>query len=269
MSLCLFNLVRAANRFARSAGMVLATVSRSVERHQTALRGLVASTSANATVTPKRDASETSPCRPTGHSKRTARSPQGDGVVLASAEGIETPGRRSVQREAASAQLVVDSVVGPHRSPAPSSHRGHLFSSGLISSSHHPVTGAGANPIATGSGVCRSETEEVKPQRMSRRSAVAVVPQFGRVAPRTGPEFHASRSVHVFSLRQGFGFGRLNLSGSASRRRAPASSTGGTPSGRSSLPAPTGPCACRASSLAAASSSSPPAAPGSSGTPPR
>src|SRR5258708_38086805 len=49
MSLCLFNLVRAVDR-SRSAGMVLSPVSRSCERHQTALRAQIASTPAYVTV---------------------------------------------------------------------------------------------------------------------------------------------------------------------------------------------------------------------------
>lgn len=62
----------------------------------------------------------------------------------------------------ASAQLVVDSSVGPHRSQRPWAN-GRVFSSRLISSAA-PVTGPGANPTAMGSGVCRSETEGSSPK---------------------------------------------------------------------------------------------------------
>jgi hypothetical protein len=61
------------------------------------LTGPVASASADATVTPKHDVLETSPCRRDGHSKSTARSPEGDGFRWRFGEGIESLGRRCFQ----------------------------------------------------------------------------------------------------------------------------------------------------------------------------
>src|SRR4051812_17009675 len=89
-----------------------------VERHQTALRGPVAATSAAATITPKRDAPETSPCRHDGHSKRMARSPQGNSRDWRR-RGNRDPCPALNPAKAALAQLVVDSSVGPHRSITP------------------------------------------------------------------------------------------------------------------------------------------------------
>src|SRR3954454_24657770 len=103
MSLCLFNPSESADRLLAAPGWFGTGVSLVSERHQTALRGRVPSASADATVGPKPDAPETSPCRRSGHSKRTARPPKGDGLVLASAGGIETPGRRWFRLPAASA----------------------------------------------------------------------------------------------------------------------------------------------------------------------
>src|SRR6478609_8383418 len=119
MSLCLFNLSESADRSLAAPGWFMAPVSHSFERHQTALRGPAAPPSDGAAVAPKRDAPETSPCRRAGHSCRTARSPGGvTALRWRVGGGIETPGRRWAQLEAASAQLVVHSVVGPPRSPA-------------------------------------------------------------------------------------------------------------------------------------------------------
>ena len=65
----------------------------------------------------KRDAPETSPCRHDGHSKRMARSPQGDGLDWRR-RGNRDPRPALVPAKTASAQLVTDSSVGPHRSIA-------------------------------------------------------------------------------------------------------------------------------------------------------
>src|SRR6478672_3549142 len=78
-----------------------------VERHQTALRGQAAAPSEAPAVAPRRDAPETSPCRPDGHSKTTARSPQGDGPA-GRRRGNRDPRPAWFPGEAASAQLVMD-----------------------------------------------------------------------------------------------------------------------------------------------------------------
>ena len=99
-----------------------------VERHQTALRGPVASASADATVTPKRDAPETSPCRHDGHSKTTARSPKGNSFDWRR-RGNRVPCPALLPAKTASAQLVINSSVGPHRSiasPGRTSQSAHI-----------------------------------------------------------------------------------------------------------------------------------------------
>jgi len=78
----------------------------------------------------------------------------------------------------------MDSSVGPPRSIAPAAGR-RLLSARLISSIQ-PVTGPGANPSATESGVCRSVTGEVRPQKIVARIAVAVAPQFDVQLPKPG-----------------------------------------------------------------------------------
>jgi len=67
-----------------------------------------------------------------------------------------------------------------------------------------PVTGPGANPSVMGSGVCRSATAEVEPQRIVVRARSPWCPSSACSSPgRAGGP--TSRSVHVFSSRQGFG----------------------------------------------------------------
>src|SRR6478672_12124019 len=116
MSLRLFNLFGAGRPVTRSTGMVLATASRSVERHQTAFRGPAPSPSGGAAAGPKPGAPETSPCRQGGHSKRVARSPGGVTALAGEAAGaLRPPVRRWSPPKAASAQLDIDSPAGPHR----------------------------------------------------------------------------------------------------------------------------------------------------------
>ena len=131
-----------------STGMVRATVSRPVKpaRHQTALRGQATFPSEKATVAASGDASETSPCRRTGKARRSARPPKGNGFRQANSGGIETSVSRERLPSAASAQLWVRSVVGPHRwakGPSWSSQAGHRREG----QSNRP-----------GSGLCRSAT---------------------------------------------------------------------------------------------------------------
>jgi len=157
MSLRLFNLFQAVDQSFAAPGWFLAAVSHSCERHQTVVRGRVPSPSGQATVAANDDASDTSPCRRNGHSKRTARSPKGDGFCRRAARESRPPSV-VVPAEAASAQLVSDSFVGPHRSPAsPGVATLELFRVDIVVI--QPVTGPRANPIATGSGMCRSETK--------------------------------------------------------------------------------------------------------------
>ena len=151
----------------------------------------------------------------------------------------------STPARAASAQLVADSVVGPHRSPA---RLAALFSSGR--SSIHPVTGPGANPSRRGRACAAARREGVEPQKNVASIAVAVVPQFGVQLPGPGRWFsvmavHPGRSSSrrhrpsLASAQRRFHLAcpaSLSRSGTASRRTAPACATGGTPSGRSSPP---------------------------------
>src|SRR6476469_3066469 len=120
MSLRLFNLFGAGRPVTRSTGMVLATASRSVERHQTALRGRAPSPSGEAAVAheARRPRNLSVPAR---RSLKTHGSiPRGgDGPGGRSGGGIETPGRRWFPPKTASAQLDIDSPAGPHRAPAP------------------------------------------------------------------------------------------------------------------------------------------------------
>jgi hypothetical protein len=127
-----------------------------------------------------------------------------------------------------------------------------------------PVTGQGANPNVMGSGVCRSETtrDRVPEERLIHRGRrVAPVRRAAPPAGRGGRchEINTSRSVHVFSLRQGFWSWSLTTPGSASRRTGPVCATGGTPSGRASPPGSTAPSSCRACAPDAASTPWPPA----------
>ena len=142
-----------------------------------------------------------------------------------------------------------------------------------------PVTGPGANPNEVGSGVCRSATSEVEPQK-----SVAIdrgrrcCPSSACSSPdRAGVSRVRIRRRSSLLLRSGFGFAScpsdttrsLTPPGTAWRRTAPASATGGRPPGPASLPGPTTPCACHASSPDAASTPWPWASSAASGTRPR
>jgi hypothetical protein len=119
MAFCYFNSVRVnrPTRTQRRDGSSNGVAPARSERHQTALRGPVAATPAAATVTPRRDAPETSPCRHDGHAKSTARSPQGNGFD-GRRRGNRDPCPACFPAKTASAQLGADSSVGPHRSIA-------------------------------------------------------------------------------------------------------------------------------------------------------
>src|SRR6185436_13887195 len=138
------------------------------ERHQTALRGPVPAAPAEAAVTPKCDAPETSPCRTGGHSKRTARPPKGNGLGLASRRGNRDPRPALVP-----APDRVGSVLIRLARRAASAHhaavaRGDSAGVCLVGVDLVHPTGhrPGANPNAMGSGVCRSATREVGPQEI-------------------------------------------------------------------------------------------------------
>ena len=151
-----------------------------------------------------RDASDTSPCRRAGDSRQRARPPKSDGFRKATRRGNRDPravggGRVPSLHRVGSVRL--HSVVRLHRLGDDSRR--------LRSQIRSPAWG----PIQSwvGSGMCRSETtrDRVPKERLIHRGRrVAPV---RRAAPHTGPggrchKMHASRSVHVFPLRQGFWF---------------------------------------------------------------
>jgi len=231
--------------------------SRASERHQTALRGLVPSTPVEATVTPKRDAPETSPFRSGGHSKRTAR-PQWVTVGRwRFGGGIETPDRRC------SGSHRVGSVLTQlaRRATRPTTPRSHGATRRRLS----PRDGSRPSSRPTGhrsGGQSKRDGVGRGPQRDGRgrasqdrrASAVAVVPQFGGQLPGPGRWSHItvrsclffSPGVWVLVLRH------VSPSENASGRRPAASATGDTRPVRSWPPARSTPCVCRASPPAAA-----------------
>ena len=200
------------------------------------------------TVAVNSDASETSPCRRTGQAKRRARHPSVDGVGRRRTAGIETRVWSGRPPSCRVGSVRVHSVVGPHRS-------------GLsrVLTVRSPVRG----PIQSWWGRACAAARRARSSLRSRSRSVAVagVAPVRPVAPRTGPEFHVVGAQVPFmsSPSRRFWFCArdtalsLTRSGTAWRRRAPASSTGSRPPGRSWPPAPTAPCACHASSPDAAS----------------
>ena len=163
-----------------------------------------------------------------------------------------------VPPSAASVPSVIDSAVGPRRlSPG-----SRIF----VSSGHR----RGVQSKRTGSDVSRSATGGVdapEAGRVSRGRRDAPVRQ---TAPGAGPECSTSilsSPPRVFSgFRSG---GTLRSSGTSSRRRGPASATGGRRIGRSSLRAGPRPCVCPPSSPGVASRISPPGSSAASGRRPR
>ena len=199
MSLRLFNPVRAdrPTQTQRRDGSCNGVTPAGRERSQTALRGPAALPSGGATVAPKRNAPETSPCRRDGHSKTTARPPEGDGFD-GRRRGNRDPRPALAPVKTASAQLlVVDSSVGPHRSTAPPGVATLvLFQIDLVII--RPVTGPGANQSVAGSGVCRNATREVGPQRMLRETRSPERPSSADSSPGRAGGL-ASQAVHVFA----------------------------------------------------------------------
>jgi hypothetical protein len=176
MSLGLFNHAEPAGRPQQHRdGSRHRCLTRSRERHQTALRGPVGSAPADATAGPKPDAPETSPCRRCGHSKPAARPPKGDGLGRAFRRGNRDPRPAFLPPPTASAQFSLDSPAGPPRSTTP--HAAASVSSGLLSSIRRsPVRG----PIhADGVGRGPQHDSGGRASRGRRVNAVAVVPQFG------------------------------------------------------------------------------------------
>ena len=238
------------------------------ERHQTALRGRARCPIREADcrcrpATPQKPLRADEPAKQNGELDPRRVTASGRRAP----EESRPPCGRGDCRRAASAQLVVHSVVGPHRSGDGPRGRGV----------DDPVTGRG--PIQTdGVGHVpqrdeRGRASEVGRDDRGRRwcpsSACSSPDRAG------GSRGRRSGRRSCLLLRGGLGFVRvtralsLRRSGTAWRRTAPASSTGGRPSGRASPPAPPAPCACHASSPAAASTPWPWANSAASGTPPR
>ena len=200
MSLCLFNLFRAADQYHAAPGWFF-------ERCLTLTSGTKQSYEVGSLRFPAKrlshtrcDASETSPCRRNGHSKTTARSPKGDGFTLANRRGNRDPRPSLLQHKAASAQLVVDSFVGPHRSPA-SPGVATLFSSGLISSRPPSSRSPARGLIQAKQGqACAAARPRGRTSNGSHASAVAGVAPVRRTAPRAGPVVtHQGPFICLFS----------------------------------------------------------------------
>jgi len=90
----------------------------------------------------------------------------------------------------ASASVSLHSVVGPQQSYCRWSNQcwtnRRRTQSGSLAGS--PVTGLGANPNATGSDLCRSETSRGRCPTGSLDSAVVVSAPVSRATPQAGPE---------------------------------------------------------------------------------
>lgn len=148
-----------------------------------------------------------------------ARSPRGDGSGWRR-RGNRDPCPSLVPAKAASAQLVVDSSAGPHRSIAsPGVATLVLLQVDIVFI--HPVTGPGANQSVTGSGVCRMATAEVRPHEYVAGSRSPCCPSSAFSSPgRAGGRgvvrgralsasnhavscFNASNPVHMSSLTIG------------------------------------------------------------------
>jgi hypothetical protein len=228
MSLGLFNLVRAADRSLAAPGWFVATVSYSSPSGTKQPYGvrplrLPAERLSGRSPTPQKPLRADRPVTLVGQldpRRVTASRWRVRG-------GIETPGGRWHQHEAASAQLDVDSVVGPPRSPAPHPG-GALFSSGLISSVRQPVTGPGANPCKRGRACAAARLQRSSLTRSSCQRGRRGAP-VRRVAPRTGPVVtHHGPFMGLLSFVRGLGLcrsgrqpfrNRLTSNGTALRHR--------------------------------------------------
>jgi hypothetical protein len=120
-----------------------------------------------------RRASETSPCRRSGNAKRRARPPQRNGSQPCRRRGNRDPRALLVWPGCLPRrlQLVFTRSSGRNSLSVVAqsmSMQARTDSFGFDSDSS--VTGLGANPIVTGSDVCRSETARSSLRRSSRRS---------------------------------------------------------------------------------------------------
>jgi hypothetical protein len=182
---------------------------------------------------------------------RAARSPEG--VTASTGEAArESSPRPSLAPTEDRIGSVRHRLARRAASVAGTAPRRRLNSSKLISPTP-PVTGPGANPSATGSGVCRSTTREVGPQGSVVQVAVAVVPQFGQQLPGPG-RWSTHQGPFMCSFSSPGVWVRLIRPGTASGRTAPACATGGRRPGRSSPPGSPAPSACPSSAPAVASS---------------
>jgi hypothetical protein len=186
--------------FATSGWFVLA-VSASVEagRHQTALRGRARCPFEKRTVAVASDASETSPCRRTGQAKRRARHPWVDGVGRRHTAGIET---RVWSGRPPSCRVRLSSCALGRRAASV----GRWSGLSRVLTVRSPVRGPIPNGV--GSGVCRSATSEVEPQK-----SVAIgrgrrcCPSSACSSPgRAGGSRVGIRRRSSLLLRSGFGF---------------------------------------------------------------
>ena len=145
-----------------------------------------------------------------------------------------------------------------------------LFSSRLISSTgtgHRP----GGQSKRNGVGRVPQRDRGIESQKSVTRNAVAGSAPVRPIAPQAGPVSPIKVRSCLYSSPGVLGlvFPEFSLSGTASHRRPAAYATGETPTGRSSLPARSWPCACHASSPVADTTTAPPDSTASSGTPPR
>ena len=220
------------------------------------------------TVAVTSDDSETSPCRRTGQAKRRARHPSGGRRREATHRGNRDP--RVVGAASLLPRRLSSCALGRRAASV-----GRWSGLSRVLTVRSPVRG----PIQSWWGRACAAARRARSSLRSRSRSVAVagVAPVRPVAPRTGPEVHVVGAQVPFmsSPSRRFWFCArdtalsLTRSGTAWRRRAPASSTGGRRPGRSWPPAPPAPCACHASSPDAASTPWPWANSAASSTRPR
>jgi hypothetical protein len=211
MSLFLFNLFGAGRPSPRSTGMVLATVSRSVERHQTAFRDRARWPSDQPAVAheARRPRNLSVPAR---RSLKTHGSipRRGDGFGGRSGGGIETPGPSLVPTEDRIGS-VRHRLARRAASVARAALEQRVFSSGLISPTPDNRSPARGPIHAHGVGRVPQHDTRGRASRVGRAKRGRRGAPVRRLAPRTGPVVHPSRSVHAFFLFAGvFDFTRLS-----------------------------------------------------------
>lgn len=152
----------------------------------------------------KPDPSETSPCRPGGHSWSCGSIPRrGDGLDWRSGGGIETPDRRYPSPDRIGS--VRHRLARRAASVARAAQSRRVNSSTLISSVSHHRSPAGGQSKAHGVGRGPQHDARGRASRVGRADAVAGGAPVRRLAPRAGPVSPIRVRSCGPSLRQGVG----------------------------------------------------------------